>query len=93
MKKLCIMVCIFLVAVLMFLPSCGNMSYGFGEFNFTHLHITNHTEGHCFEVDKWYENSGEGIEVKVKGGGAFFLSEGSYMLISDKDDCPFCRGG
>ena len=93
MKKMCIAVCVFLVAVLMFLPSCGNMSLGMGNYNFTHIHITNHTEGHCLDVEKWYDNEGGGIEVKTTDGGAFFLSEGSYMLISDKYHCPFCNGG
>lgn len=93
MKKICIAVCVFLVAVLMFLPSCGNMSLGIGNYTFTHIHITDYTEGHCLEVEKWYDSEGDGIEVKTTDGGAYFLSEGTYTLISDKYHCPYCNGG
>lgn len=92
MKKKIIAVCIFLVATLMLLPSCGNMSIGLGNFNFTHIHITDYTEGYCLEIEKWYDNGGEGIEVKTPDGGAFFFSEGTYTLVSNKECCPYCNG-
>ena len=92
MKKFLI-IAMALVLICLTLTSCGNMSLGIGEYTFTHIHITNHTEGHCLEVEKWYDSEGGGIEVKTKDGGAFFVSEGSYILISDKSDCPFCKGG
>ena len=92
MKKFLI-IAMALVLICLTLTSCGNMSLGIGEYTFTHIHITNHTEGHCLEVEKWYDSEGGGIEVKTKDGGAFFVSEGSYILISDKYNCPFCGGG
>lgn len=92
MKKFLI-IAMALVLICLTLTSCGNMSLGIGNYTFTHIHITDYTEGYCLEVEKWYDSEGGGIEVKTKNGGAFFVSEGSYILISDKDDCPFCRGG
>lgn len=40
-------------------------------------------------IEKWWE-SGSGIEVKTTEFGSVFLSEGTYILISDPRDCPFC---
>ena len=31
-----------------------------------------------------------GIEVKTKEFGAMFFSEGTYVMIEDAADCPFC---
>ena len=82
-----------LVLTCLTFTSCGNMSMGIGNYDFTHIHISDHIEGYCLEVEKWYDSEGEGIEVKTTDGGSFFLSEGTYTLISSKYNCPFCEGG
>lgn len=69
------------------LCACGNMSLGFGNFEFNRIHIDTYNYSGCFTVEKWYE-SGTGIEVETKEAGAMFLSEGTYFLIGD--ECPFC---
>ena len=82
---------LFLIMAMMccLLAGCGNMSMGFGEFTFNHLHFTNHNESHCATIEKWYDNS-NGIEVKTKEYGSMYLSESTYMLFGEAKDCPFC---
>ena len=92
MKKF-LVIAMALILICLVLTSCGNMSLGIGNYNFTHIRITDYTEGHCLEIEKWYDSEGDGIEVKTTDGGSFFLSEGTYTLISSKSDCPFCKGG
>lgn len=77
------------IAVLMvtILTGCGNMSLGFGNFDFEKVHVDTYNYSGCFTIEKWYDNS-TGIEVKTKEFGAIYLSEGQYMLI--EDECPFC---
>ena len=46
------------------LVSCGNMSMGFGNFNYGKVHIMNYDgSGSCATVEKWYDNESGGIEV------------------------------
>ena len=71
------------------LAGCGNMSMGFGNFTFTHVHFTDYLEGHCATIEKWYDNS-TGIEVKTKEFGSLYLSEGSYILVDTAEHCPYC---
>lgn len=80
-----------LIFVLTCLCSCGNMSMGIGNFTFRHIHVSDYNEGHCFEVEKWYDNS-TGIEVRTTDGAGIFCSEGSYMMFENKSDCPYCNG-
>lgn len=70
--------------------SCGNMSMGMGTYTFNHIRFNSGMEGHCAEVDKWYDYE-TGIEVKTEDGVRYWLSEGTYILISDQKDCPFCN--
>ena len=88
MKKI---VCLLLAIVIMMccLASCGNMSMGFGNYTFTHIHFTDMTEGHCATVETWYDNEG-GIEVMTTEYGSMFLSEGSYILFGSDEHCPYC---
>lgn len=86
MKKIIVMIMIVVMMVAM-LTGCGNMSLGFGNFNFEKIHVDTHHYNGCFTIEKWYEN-GSGIEVKTREAGFMFLDEGMYMLI--EDDCPFC---
>ncbi len=85
MKKI---IAVIMVLILMStLCACGNMSMGFGNFEFKKVHIDTYNYSGCFAVEKWHDNE-TGIEVKTKEAGSLYLSEGTYFLISD--DCPFC---
>ena len=85
MKKL---IAVLMVLILMCaLCACGNMSLGFGNFEFNKVHVDTFNYSGCFTVEKWYEAS-NGIEVKTKEVGSMFLSEGTYFLVSET--CPFC---
>lgn len=87
MKKKTIAFIFALIFVLCFLTGCGNMSIGFGNFEFEKVHVDTHNYSGCFTIEKWYDN-GSGIEVRTKEAGSMFLAEGMYMLI--EDECPFC---
>ena len=71
------------------LTGCGNMSIGFGNYEYEKIHVDTHNYSGCFTVDKWYDNS-NGIEVKTNEAGSLYLAEGMYMLV--EDECPFCEG-
>ena len=87
MKKI-ILICV--LAVFLLLCSCGNMQI-IGEYKYTHIYVeTYKTKGRCFGVERWTDNESGGIEVLTEDHGSMFLSEGTYILISDKDKCPFC---
>lgn len=87
MKRTIVMVAIVLVATII-LSSCGNMSFGLGNFDFERVHIFTH-DGHdrCLAIKKWHDNE-TGIEIETKDFGALFLSEGTYMLC--ENECPIC---
>lgn len=70
--------------------SCGNESWGMGNYNFTHIHFSNSIENHCATVEKWHDNE-IGIEVSTKEYGPIYLSEGTYFLFRHIEDCPFCN--
>lgn len=87
MKKIiAIMSAVMLCATL---TGCGNMGLGLGNFTFEHLHFTDKLNAECATITKWYDNE-NGIEVKTEEFGSMYLSEGSYILIGDENDCPFC---
>lgn len=71
------------------LCACGNMSMGLGTYDFTHIHFSDSLEGHCVDISKWYDDS-TGVEILTVDGGSIFLSEGTYIMFSDSDCCPFC---
>ena len=89
MKKIFI---IFMILVLMccLLTGCGNMLLDLGDFTFNHIHFTDHLNNHCATIEKWYDNA-NGIEVKTKEYGSMYLSEGSYILFEEAQDCPYCE--
>lgn len=90
MKKIFVL-CITLLLVIACLTGCGNRAIlDPGNFNFKHVRITDHTEGHCFEIDKWWDNE-SGIEVRTADGNGIFLSEGTYQLFESKITCPYCN--
>lgn len=85
MKKVLIITTILVLAIA--LCGCGNMSLGFGNFEYNKIHVDTHHHDECFTIEKWYDNE-TGIEVKTKEAGSMYLAEGNYVLI--KDTCPFC---
>ena len=70
------------------LASCGNLSMGFGNFEFKKVHIHMGNFEGCLTIEKWFDVDGPGIEVQTKECGSLFLSEGTYVLVQDK--CPIC---
>lgn len=86
MKKL--FAFLLILALLFCLSGCGNMSIGFGNFEFNHIHVCDYS-GKCVDltVEKWYDDS-EGVEVFTSECGSLFLSEGTYIMYSDT--CPLC---
>lgn len=72
--------------------SCGNQAIlNPGNFTYTHVHAIDSNESACFDLAKWWDNDGTGIEVKLENGNGLFFSEGSYILFESKSDCPFCK--
>ena len=70
--------------------SCGNQAIlDPGNFSFKHVHVTDYTEGHCFDITKWWDNE-RGVEVRLSNGEGAFLSEGTYQLFESKATCPYC---
>lgn len=78
------------LALTLGLTGCGNMSYGPGAYTFKHIHFSDTIDNYCGTVEKWYDNE-TGIEVKTKEYGSMYLSEGSYIMFSDGDKCPYCN--
>lgn len=91
MKKLFILG-VMLTTVVACLSSCGSGNQAIldpGSFKFEHVHVTDHIEGHCFNIEKWWDNE-SGIEVRTTDGNGIFLSEGTYQLFESADACPYC---
>jgi hypothetical protein len=90
MKKIFVLACILVLTVLCCV-SCGNKAiFDPGSFSFKHVHISDHTEGHCLEIDKWWDGD-SGIEVRMTNGKGVFLSEGTYQLFESSASCPYCN--
>lgn len=88
MKKILAITLVLMMALTM-LVGCGNMSLGFGNFNYKKIHIDTHHYSGCLTIKKWYENSA-GIEVLTEEVGSVFASEGTYLLVEGNKGCPFC---
>lgn len=86
-KIIAIAVCVILLCVC--LVGCGNENWGFGNYNWTHIHFTDAVSGHCATITSWHNNE-TGIEVHTEECGSVFLSEGSYILFDTAEHCPFC---
>lgn len=69
----------------------NNRSYGLGNYGYNHICIIAGNDHHCYEVERWWDNEGAGIEVKIKNGGYIFASEGTYHIYSQSSDCQFCK--
>lgn len=90
MKKV---ICMILVVVMMActLCACGNENWGFGNYNWKHVHFSDAVDGHCATISSWHDNE-TGIEIHTVECGSMFLSEGSYILFESETNCPFCNG-
>ena len=53
------------VMIMCGLCACGNENLGFGNYTFTHVHISDAVEGHCATVNSWHDNE-SGIELHTK---------------------------
>ena len=87
MKK-CIAVIVIVVMCITLLAGC-NENWGFGNYNWKHVHFSDAVEGHCATISSWHDNTA-GIELHTVECGSMFLSEGSYILFENGSDCPFC---
>ena len=89
MKRFILLVAV--LAIAFGLTGCGsNMSIGFGNYNFRHVHFTDGVEGKCATVENWH-NDDLGIEVKTVECGSLYISEGSYIMIENENKCPYCH--
>ena len=88
MKKI-VMLIMLLALIVTVMCSC-NQGCGLGNLEFTHLHYNTYHDSGCININKWYNNE-SGIEVHTTDGGAMFFSEGTYILVESKRDCPFCN--
>lgn len=87
MKKVIAVMLILVMALA--LTACGNQNLLWGNFTYEHVHISDAIGGHCFNLEQWNEDA-TGIELKIEDGSTVFLSEGTYMMFSDSDACPYC---
>ena len=81
-----------LLAVIMTLAlvACGNENWGFGNYNWKHVHFSDTIESHCATISSWHDNT-TGIEIHTVECGSMFLSEGSYILFESETNCPYCQ--
>lgn len=90
MKKV---VCFLLVLMLVFtFTTCGNENWGFGNYTFTHVHISDGNTGYCATVDSWHDNE-IGCELHTIEFGDMYCSEGTYFLFKKASNCPYCNSG
>ena len=89
MKKIFAMV-ICLMMVLALCTGCGNENWGFGNYNFTHVHVSDGVDGYCATIKNWHDNE-RGIELHTEEFGNVYLSEGTYALFEYGQNCPFCN--
>lgn len=91
-KLIAILLALVVVTGLCFsLAACGNENWGFGNYNFTHVHIGDGAEGYCAQVKSWHDDD-LGIELHTVEFGNIYCSEGTYFLFENGEQCPFCRG-
>lgn len=90
MKKVIGMILVVMLLVCT-LCACGNENWGFGNYNWKHVHFSDAVDGHCATISSWHDNEA-GIEIHTVECGSMFLSEGSYILFESESNCPFCNG-
>ena len=92
MKRRTIILALALVLVVILslaFTSC-NENLGIGTYSFKHVHFSDGLEGHCATVNSWHNNE-IGVEVHTAEYGTLYLSEGTYTLVSEGHQCPFCH--
>ena len=89
-KILAIILMLSVVLCMYILTGCGNENWGFGNYTFRHVHISNDVNGYCAEINSWHDNE-SGIELHTKEFGNIYCSEGTYFLFEDQSGCPFCK--
>ena len=87
MKKF-VAVIVIMVMCITLLAGC-NENWGFGNYNWKHVHFSDAVEGHCATISSWHDNT-TGIELHTVECGSMFLSEGSYILFESAAGCPYC---
>lgn len=87
MKKF-VAVIVIMVMCITLLAGC-NENWGFGNYNWKHVHFSDAVEGHCATISSWHDNT-TGIELHTVECGSIFLSEGSYILFESAAGCPYC---
>lgn len=85
MKRIVVILAISIMA----LTGCGNENWGFGNYTFRHVHISDGVNGYCANVNSWHDNE-RGIELHTEEFDSIYCSEGSYILFEDQEGCPFC---
>lgn len=84
-----------LLAALAFIPmltdltKCGNMNLTQGNFSYYAVHISTPTGNVDVSIKDWKDEK-IGVEVTTEDYGSIFLSEGTYILISELGKCPVC---
>ena len=87
MKKI---ICLIFVMIMLFsLCACGNESWSVGNYTYKHVHISDSVDGYCATVKSWHDNE-MGIELHTEEFDDIYLSEGTYILFSDANSCPYC---
>ena len=89
MKRVISLMLILMLAVVA-LTGCGNENWGFGNYEFRHVHINGASEGYCATVESWHDNE-LGIELHTTEFGDMYCSEGTYFLFESGTKCPFCK--
>lgn len=105
MKKLTIVIALICALSMVFtFISCGqpdgvhatsgmpsNYSWDYGSYKYYHICVTAGADHSCFDIARWYCDDSLGLEIKLENGKFIYVSEGSYIIFSDKETCPFCE--
>lgn len=78
------------VLVVATMTACGNENWGVGNYTYTHVHTSDGIEAYCATVNSWHDDE-MGVELHTKEFGDIYCSEGTYILYSSGDKCPYCE--
>ena len=79
---------VIILSISLLFTGCGNENWGFGNYQYGHIHFFNGVEGHCATVKSWHDNE-IGCEVHTPNG-SIYVSEGTYQLFESDKTCPYC---